>query len=130
MTENERKDGEPSKFFAQIEEQICRFAEQGEGRVDVNIQCYPLRKGHSEYRICAPNLFLSPGYISNNKLRGDLSQLHDRSTNRQAFEIFKKGLVDILEASGFGQIQLTFNRDRKEKTIIFCEITISQKHII
>jgi hypothetical protein len=118
------------KFLTQIEKIICRFTEQGDGRVDINIERHPFRKGHSEYMICASNLSSCISSISSRILREHLSNIHKSSTNKQAFEVFKEGLLNVVKEDGFGRIRLMFKKNRQGKTIIFCEITISQKYVI
>ena len=125
---NGREDYEHNQFFTKIDELICRCAEQGEGRVDFNIQRKSSRSHSKYYKICASN-FPYFSFVSSKTLRVHLSELHNRSTNRQAFEIFKQGLLNVVDESGFGKIHLIFEKG-KEETIIFCEITVSRRHTI
>lgn len=128
MNRREHYNDEHNLILNQINEVICRNAEQGDGVVDVNIERQPFR-GHSEYKICAPNLSLYSSSISGNKLRGDLSELHDRSTNKKAFGIFKTALLEVLNDSGFGDIYISITKKKKE-TVVMSKITISRRHTI
>ena len=125
---NGKEDYEHNQFFTKIDELICRCAEQGDGRVDLNIQRKPSRSHSEYYKICASN-FPYFSSVSSKRLRIYLSELHSRSTNRQAFDIFKQGLLYVVNQTGYGKIHLTFERTKKEK-IIFCEITVSRRHTI
>lgn len=124
-----RENSEPNKFFAQIEELMCKFVEKGAGKVDINLQSQPIGKGQRELKVYAPNLIPSLNVFSSGNLRNYLSRSYT-PTDEKAFRILKKSLLDILNAGGFGQVQLIFHKTKKEETIIFCEVTISQKHVV
>lgn len=125
----ENSESNKFKFFAQIEELMCKFAEKGAGKVDINLQSQPIGKGQRKLKVYAPNLTPSLNVFSSVNLRSYLSQSYTH-TDKKAFLLLKESLLDILNAGGFGKVQLIFSKNKKEETIIFCEVTISQKYVV
>lgn len=126
----EKDNSDQNKFFAPIRELMLEFVEKGEGKVAVDIMSYPIGNGRSELKVSGPNLFHRLNSIPSENLRDYLSKLQHPSKNSEAFEIFQKSLLDVLDESGFGQVKLNFEKNKRQETIVFCEVTISHKHVL
>lgn len=123
------KNSEPNKFFTQIEELMPTLVDKGAGKIALKLESQPIRAGRRQVRVYAPNLVPSLNFFSSVNLRNYLTQ-SPTSTERKALRILKKSLLDILESGGFGEVRLIFEKNKKKETIVFCELTISQKHVI
>lgn len=117
------------QFFAQIHQLLVEFTQKGEGRFAIELKSKPTGKKTSELSIVATNLNHRLNCIPRHKLKEYLSSSYAFVSKSKAYKHFTISLLHILEKSGFGEIELKFE-SRRNKTIVFRKVTISDKIVL
>lgn len=118
-------------FFTDAGEILCRYQQDGEGKVMVD--CKRLNAPETKSSTCKVLFYgspVSPYYISWLQLeeylaQTDLNQRLGDLTN--PIDFFKGGVMQVMTTTGHGNISLEFERQRRGKAFVVGRVTRSYR---
>lgn len=120
------------ELFAVVKTAVSKYHRAREGKLFVDCKKRPNDGGEQEFKIVLPGSLQNPFCLTPAHLDSYLTQsqsLHPLDGIDEAFRVLEKGVISILRDTGHGRVLLELEKDKRDRTVVTCSVTISYRHV-
>ncbi len=120
-------------LFVVVKTVVRKYHHAREGKLLVDCKKRANDGGEQEFRIVLPGSLQNPFCLTPAHLDSYLTQprsLHSLDGIDEACRVLEKGVIEILQDTGHGGVLLEFEKDKRNRIVVTCSVTISYRHVI
>jgi hypothetical protein len=121
------------ELFAVVKTAVSKYHRAREGKLLVDCTKRPNDGGEQEFRIVLPGSLQNPFCLTPAHLDNYLTQpqfLDPLDGIDETFRVLEQGVIEILQDTGHGGVLLELEKDKRNRIVVTCSVTISYRHVI
>jgi hypothetical protein len=122
-----------NRLFLFVQTVVRQYHRAKEGKLLVDCKKQPNEGGEHEFRIILPGSLQNPFCLTPAHLDSYLTQpqfLHPLDGIDETFRVLEKGVINILRDTGHGGVLLELEKDKRNRIVVTCSVTISYRHVV